>query len=83
VGVVGHSISPFGANLRWHTAIIVHNVSERTRLLHLATAHKGKVSGLCFASDDRLLSCGVDRNIKLWDTTPSGEDSSATVCAIF
>jgi hypothetical protein len=36
-----------------------------------AGAHKGKVSGLCFADADRLLSCGVDHAVKLWATQPS------------
>jgi len=33
------------------------------------------VSGICFADSDRLLSCGVDRNIKLWGIRPSEEDT--------
>jgi WD40 repeat protein len=39
-------------------------------------AHKGKITGLCFADEDRLLSCGVDRNIKLWDTRPVDENGA-------
>ena len=34
--------------------------------MKLPQAHKGKISGLCFADGNKLLSCGVDRNIKLW-----------------
>ncbi|KAL1948526.1 hypothetical protein VTO73DRAFT_12601 [Trametes versicolor] len=52
----------------WDGGLIVHDVSRRTRLLQIEDAHKGKVSGVCFGQDDRLLSCGVDRNIKLWDS---------------
>ena len=48
------------------TGLIVHNLSSREQIVKLPQAHKGKVSGLCFADGNRLLSCGVDRNIKLW-----------------
>jgi DDB1- and CUL4-associated factor 13 len=48
------------------TGIIVHNLSSREQIVEQSQAHKGKVSGLCFTDDNRLLSCGVDRNIKLW-----------------
>lgn len=60
------------------SGIILHNLSTRNQLLKLPQAHKGKVSGLCFADGDRLLSCGVDRNIKLWSTA-SGASSSVRV----
>ncbi|KAF8802147.1 WD40 repeat-like protein [Phlegmacium glaucopus] len=50
----------------WDGGLIVHNLSSRQQTVKLPQAHKGKVSGLCFADGDRLLSCGVDRNIKLW-----------------
>lgn len=46
--------------------VLVHNLSQRTHLARMPQAHKGKVTGLCFADDSRLLSCGVDRNVKLW-----------------
>ena len=59
--------------------VIVHNLRTRDRLLKLPQAHKGKVSGLCFASPDRLLSCGVDRNIKLW---AMGSEASDMVCPL-
>lgn len=36
--------------------------------MHIEDAHKGKISGVCFADENRLLTAGVDRNIKLWDT---------------
>lgn len=45
----------------------MHDVSRRTKLFNIDDAHKGKVSGVCFGQESRLLSCGVDRNIKLWD----------------
>lgn len=47
---------------------MVHDLPQRSQLWNTPGAHKGKISGLCFAGDDRLLSCGVDRNVKLWDT---------------
>ncbi len=46
--------------------IIVHNAGRRTHLAKIPGAHKGKVSGLCWADGNRMLSCGVDRNIKMW-----------------
>ncbi len=46
--------------------VLVHNLSQRTQIARLPQAHKGKVTGLCFAEDSRLLTCGVDRNVKLW-----------------
>ena len=39
-------------------------------------AHKGKISGVCFADENRLLSCGVDRNVKLWDTREVDENGA-------
>ncbi|KAL0946283.1 hypothetical protein HGRIS_012534 [Hohenbuehelia grisea] len=58
----------------WDGGVIVHHLARRSQLLHLPQAHKGKVSGISF-SGDRLLSCGVDRTVKLWsldsqDRTP-------------
>ena len=40
-------------------------------------AHKGKISGVCFADEHRLLSCGVDRNVKLWDTRQEVDENGA------
>ena len=54
--------------------LIVHDVSRRSKVFHHDQAHKGKVSGVCFGQEGRLLSCGVDRNIKLWNTQSSLED---------
>jgi len=57
--------------------IILHNLSTRKQTFNISQAHKGKVSGLCFSpgEGERLLSCGVDRNVKLWST--SGEVASS------
>jgi WD repeat and SOF domain-containing protein 1 len=57
----------------WDGGVILHNVSERKHIRRIQGAHKGKVSGLCFAQDDRLLSCGVDSKIKLWDASPQDD----------
>ncbi|KAG0703562.1 WD40 repeat-like protein [Suillus ampliporus] len=57
----------------WDGGVILHNVSERKHIRRIQGAHKGKVSGICFAQDDRLLSCGVDSNIKLWDASPQND----------
>ena len=59
--------------------VIVHNIAERTHSHRIQGAHKGKVSGLCFADGNRLLSCGVDSNIKLWDVSPQDKESVSTV----
>ena len=59
-----------------HPGIILHNLSTRKQIFKSPQGHKGKVSGLCFSPDgERLLSCGVDRNIKLWAV---GGDSAST-----
>ncbi|KAG6908975.1 hypothetical protein DXG01_002583 [Tephrocybe rancida] len=63
----------------WDGGIILHNLSTRNKLLNLPQAHKGKVSGLCFAEGDRLLSCGVDRNIKLWSTASGASDQPLNI----
>jgi WD repeat and SOF domain-containing protein 1 len=58
----------------------VHDLKTQTHSLKLRGAHKGKTSGLCFAGEngERLLSCGVDRNVKLWDATTE-QDPEAEV----
>jgi WD repeat and SOF domain-containing protein 1 len=59
----------------------MHNLSSRKQILNIPQAHKGKISGICFSPDggERLLTCGVDRNVKLW--TVGGDDAgpSSTV----
>ncbi|KDQ56695.1 hypothetical protein JAAARDRAFT_36189 [Jaapia argillacea MUCL 33604] len=61
----------------WCGDIIVHDLAQRSQLHRLPNAHKGKVSGLCWADEDRILSCGVDRNVKLWNVGSSSmEDGS-------
>ena len=60
--------------------IIMHNLAQRCKALTLPIAHNGKVSGLCFdAEGKRLLSCGVDRNVKVWDVLDT-EEAGQTVC---
>jgi len=55
--------------------IILHDLATRKPITKLPQAHKGKVSGLSFSPDgERVLSCGVDRNVKLWSA--SGDSSS-------
>ena len=59
--------------------MIIHDVPQRSQLLRLTGAHKGKVTGLCWSKGDRLLSCGMDRTVKMWDTRidfESGAESS-------
>ncbi|KAG9030008.1 rRNA-processing protein sof1 [Tulasnella sp. JGI-2019a] len=55
--------------------IIVHDLPTRTKLLRFPGAHRGVVSGMCFVDQERLLSCGVDQMVKLWDvkTTSDGD----------
>ncbi|GJJ14787.1 hypothetical protein Clacol_009055 [Clathrus columnatus] len=47
--------------------IIVHDIAQR-QILTRIQAHKGILSGLCFAPEGRLLSCGLDKTVKLWET---------------
>ncbi|TFK29443.1 snoRNA binding protein [Coprinopsis marcescibilis] len=52
----------------WDGGILLHNLHTRSQELNLPQAHKGKVSGLCFSDPkgSRLLSCGVDKTVKMW-----------------
>lgn len=69
------------------SAVIVHDVPQRRHVVNLQSAHKGKVSGLCWGEGDRLLSCGVDRTVKLWDTregsSSDGDAGPSEVCLNF
>ena len=60
--------------------IIIHDLQQRTEILTLRGAHKGKASGLCFSGEngDRFLSCGVDKTVKLWNT-PTGLEQDTEV----
>ncbi|KAJ3553339.1 hypothetical protein NM688_g3666 [Phlebia brevispora] len=60
----------------WDGALVVHDLSQKSAVMHIEAAHKGKISGICFADEHRLLSCGVDRNIKLWDTRQVDENGT-------
>ncbi|KAI0061236.1 WD40 repeat-like protein [Artomyces pyxidatus] len=57
----------------WDGEIIVHNLAQRKHLSKIPGAHNGKLSGLCWADENRILSCGVDRNIKMWDVRTSSQ----------
>ena len=54
----------------WLTEILLHDLPQR-RHLSRVQAHKGMLTGLSFAGEDRLLSCGHDRTVKLWSVEPS------------
>ncbi|KDQ06192.1 hypothetical protein BOTBODRAFT_121821, partial [Botryobasidium botryosum FD-172 SS1] len=53
--------------------IIVHDISNRKHKVRFPSAHKQTVSGLAFSENDRLLSCGVDKTVKLWDTRTTSD----------
>ena len=83
-------LSPFGPlslNYSWIAVdiptaldIIIHDLQQRTEILTLRGAHKGKASGICFSGEngDRFLSCGVDKTVKLWNT-PTGLEEDTGV----
>ena len=56
--------------------IIVHNAGRRSHIAKIPGAHKGKISGLCWADENRILSCGVDRNIKMWNVYQDAQHPS-------
>ncbi|CAE6517316.1 unnamed protein product [Rhizoctonia solani] len=58
--------------------IIVHDLSTQRHLLKFPGAHKGTVSAITYAEGPRLLSCGVDRTIKLWDTSLRSDEEEGT-----
>ena len=47
--------------------------------MRLPGAHKRSITGLCFADSDRLLSCGADQTVKLWDTTVTTDADNGLV----
>lgn len=54
---------------------LLHNIAEQKQIYRVRDAHKGKISGLCFSEGNRIISCGIDANIKIWDTSPQEEVS--------
>ncbi|KAI0297021.1 WD40 repeat-like protein [Multifurca ochricompacta] len=57
------------ASASWDGEVTLHNAGRRKHLAKITGAHQGKVSGLCWADENRILSCGVDRNIKMWNVS--------------
>jgi WD repeat and SOF domain-containing protein 1 len=66
-GAFSGELCKFSSDLNRHSDIILHNARRRMHLTKVAGEHQGKISGLCWADDHRVLSCGADRNIKMWD----------------
>jgi DDB1- and CUL4-associated factor 13 len=62
------------ASASWDGTIILHHLAQRIALRSFPHAHSAKVSGLCFADDSRLLSCGHDRAVKLWSLDGDSSD---------
>ncbi|GAB1520461.1 Protein sof1 [Rhizoctonia solani] len=54
--------------------IIVHDLVTHRHLLKVPGAHKGTVSAITYANGPRLLSCGVDRTVKLWDASLTSDE---------
>ncbi|KAF9238927.1 WD40 repeat-like protein [Melanogaster broomeanus] len=67
----------------WDGGVIVHNIAEQKQSHQIQGAHKGKVSGLCFADGNRLLSCGVDSEVRLWDVSPQEQGSASNIVQIW
>ncbi|TFK52971.1 WD40 repeat-like protein [Heliocybe sulcata] len=63
------------ASASWDGEIILHDLGRREQIARFSGAHRGKISGLCFADEERLLSCGVDRTVKLWRVAEQGEST--------
>lgn len=65
---------PHLCRLLFHSKeIIVHDISQRRHIIKLPGAHKRSATGICFAGSNRLLSCGVDQTVKLWDIDVSSD----------
>lgn len=48
----------------------MHDIARRNHVVKIDNAHKGKISGICWSpyEENRLLSCGSDMSVKIWDT---------------
>ena len=77
---LGLDLSGIAVDAPAFSDIIIHDLQQRTEILTLRGAHKGKASGLCFGGEngDRFLSCGVDKTVKLWNT-PTGLEQDTGV----
>ncbi|KAG8894131.1 rRNA-processing protein sof1 [Tulasnella sp. 403] len=53
--------------------VIVYDLPTREKVLRFPGAHKGVVSGMAFAEEGRLLSCGIDKLVKLWDVQATSD----------
>lgn len=51
----------------------MHDLPQRRHILRIPNAHKRSVTGVAFAGPDRLLSCGVDQMVRLWDVQTSSD----------
>lgn len=58
--------------MRFAPEIILHDLPER-KILQKISAHKGILSGLTFAGEERLLSCGIDKTVKMWGVEDDGQ----------
>lgn len=67
----------------WDGGFLLHNIAEQKQIYRVRDAHKGKISGLCFSEGNRIISCGIDANIKIWDTSPQEEVSHPTPLTAF
>lgn len=76
VSYCGHPV-PLICGRDWLTQlkleIIIHDLPQRRHLLKIPGAHKRSVTGITFAGSNRLLSCGVDQMVRLWDVHSSSE----------
>lgn len=55
---------------------MIHDLPQRRQMARIR-AHKGMLTGLCFADEEKILSCGHDRTVKMWAVTsssPSGAE---------
>jgi WD40 repeat protein len=52
--------------------------SPRSPILRIASAHTGRVSGVCWLSASQLASCSWDHTVNVWDVEDIGETSSSS-----